>query len=66
MKIIYSILGCHNVQLVNKCIYETWLSDSTLIQEQEEELKKMGKRLSFKQNMLMLSERDSATIKQSY
>ena len=66
MKIVYAIMGCHNVTLVNNCITETWLSESTFISHQEEELKKQGKQLSFKQNMLMLSERDSKTLKQNY
>lgn len=66
MKIVYAIMGCHNVLLVNKCIYDHWLSDSEFMKEQEFSLKALGKQLSYKQNMLMLTERDSKTIKQSY
>lgn len=31
MKIVYAIMGCHNVLAVNKCIYDHWLSDSEFI-----------------------------------
>ena len=66
MKVAYAILGCHNTTLVNKCIQEVWLSDQGFIDLQEQEIKKQGKKLSFRQNLLMLNERDSRTLKQCY
>ena len=66
MKVVYAIMGCHNINLVNKCIQEVWLSDQTFINNQEQEIKKQGKQLSFRQNLLMLNERDSRTLKQCY
>lgn len=63
MKIVYSIMGCHNVNLINKHINQVWLSNEHGVAEQERILKIQGKSLSFKQNILMINERDSKTIK---
>ena len=35
MKVVYAIMGCHNVDFVNKCIQETWLNNNFAIQQEE-------------------------------
>lgn len=66
MKIVYAIMGCHNVAAVNRCVSDHWLADSQAMEEYDRSLKLTGKKLSFKQNILMLTERDSKTIKSTF
>ena len=66
MKVVYAILGCHNTNLVNKCIQQSWLSDREFADKQDAIVKEQGKQLSFRQNLLMLSDRDSKTLIQCY
>jgi len=58
-------MGCHNTNLVNKQINDTWFSETEEMRSRERELLDLGKKLTFKQNVLMINERDSKTIKQS-
>jgi hypothetical protein len=66
MKVVYAILGCHSTNLVNKCIQQSWLSDLEFAERQDAIVKEQGKQLSFRQNLLMLSDRDSRTLRQCY
>jgi hypothetical protein len=66
IKMVFAVMGCHQVALVSKCIQETWLSDEEAMEGYERELRQQGKQLSFRQNMLMLTERDSKTLRQCY
>ena len=66
MKLIYAIMGCHNVNLVNKVIHQNWLADSKKVNAIEQELRKQGKKMSIRQNILIISEKDSKNIKQTF
>jgi hypothetical protein len=35
MRLMYAIMGCHNVLLVNKCLKESWLFDEKLYKTYE-------------------------------
>lgn len=66
MKLVYAIMGHHNVNIVNKCIHDFWLSNETKVETYDHCLKEQGKQLSLKQNLLMITERDSKTIKSTF
>lgn len=65
MKVVFAILGCHNVDFVSKCIAESWLEEGRA-EACERRLKEQGKQLSLRQNLLIISERDSRTIKNNF
>jgi hypothetical protein len=66
MKLVYAIMGCHNVTLVNKCIQDFWLSSDAKVEAYDRSLKEQGKQLSLKQNLLIITDRDSKTIKTTF
>jgi hypothetical protein len=65
MKVVYAILGCHNVDFVSKCISETWLTAGKA-EMFEQRLKEEGRQLTLRQNLLIITERDSKTIKANF